>query len=264
MMIVRKPGSGNRTLLPLGRCVMTDAAPPKTIRRLSLWEDTREWLLGPKLFCRCGRAGCGYLLRACSLLCLGLGELGWCNHLGPGNCRALLRSLKMFLPSVLLAEARGGGSNYPWRSHGIQLEAAWFSVSSSVWEMDAWLRASYAEQPKREGETRSRTGWGESCPSRRPPGACFPAAILSLQPPPVPWLWKPAEVQPTFATCRAKMSQSLRFLKMTQAQLTHMYLVRGIGKQQKKNIVRVSDVPNLFLLAAKSNFVHYRRAIGNF
>lgn len=59
------------------------------------------------------------------------------------------------------------------------------------------------------------------------------------------------------------MSQSLRLLKMTEAQLTHMYLVRGIGEQQK-NIVRVSDVPNLFSLAAKSNFVRYGRAIAIF
>lgn len=121
-----------------------------------------------------------------------LPRLGRAGLVQPAGTRQLQSSPEVpedaLLPSVLLAEARGGGGNYPWRSHGIQLEAAWFSVSSSVCETDAWLRASYAEQPKREGETRSRTGWGESCPSRRPPGACFPAAILSLQPPPVPWL----------------------------------------------------------------------------
>lgn len=167
------------------------------------------------------------------------------------------------LPSLLLAEAWGRGGNFPWRSHGIQLEAAWFSISSSVCETNAWLRASYAERPKWEGRARSRAGWGESRPSRCPPGTCFPAAVLSLQPPPVPWLRKPAEVQPTFTACCAKMSQSLRLLKMTQAQLTHVYLVRGMGERQK-NIVWVSDVPNLFLLAAMGNFVRYRWAIGNF
>lgn len=78
-----------------------------------------------------------------------------------------------------------------------------------------------------------RAWWSEPCPLYCPPGACPPADILSPQPPPVPWLQEPAEVQPTFATCHGKMSQSLRLLTMTQAQLTHVCLVRGIGAAEK-------------------------------
>lgn len=51
------------------------------------------------------------------------------------------------LPSLSMAEAQGGGSNFPWGSHGIQLEAAWLSLSSSVCET-AWLPASPTEHTK--------------------------------------------------------------------------------------------------------------------
>lgn len=74
---------------------------------------------------------------------------------------------------------------------------------------------------------------GQALPFELPSCACPPAETLSLQPPPVPWLREPAEVQPTFATCRGKMSQSLRLLTMTEAQLTHVCLVRGIGAAEK-------------------------------
>ena len=217
------------------------------------------------LSCRCGHASCGYLLYTLSLFCLSFGATSWDQAAAWSlkMCFRDLKSLKSLKMCFCCPFCWGGGGNFPWRNHGIQLEAASFSVSSSVCETNAWLRASYAERPKWDGETRSRAGWDESCPSCRPPGACFPAAILPPQPPPVLWLQKPAEVQPTFAACSAKMSQSLRLLMMTEAQLTHRYLVRGICEQQQ-NIVRVSDVPNLFLLAAKSNSVCYRRAIGNF
>lgn len=78
------------------------------------------------LFCRCGRAGCGYLLCACSLLCLGLGELGWCNQLGPGNCRALPRSLKMRFCHPFCWQKHEGEAvttlgevmAFSWRQHG--------------------------------------------------------------------------------------------------------------------------------------------------
>lgn len=134
----------------------------------------------------------------------------------------------------LPTEVWGRSGNFPWRSQGTQLESAWFSISWSVCKGNAWLQATHTEGPNQDGEMRDRElGGGESCPSCCLPGACLPADILAQQPPPVPWLWEPAEVQPTFATCHGKMSQSLRLLTMTQAQLTHVYLVRGIGAAEK-------------------------------
>lgn len=216
------------------------------------------------LSCRCGCASCGYLLCTCSLLFLGLGELCWCNQQGPGNCRALLKSLKMCLCHPFCWQKHEGeavtslGEVMAFSGRQCGFPSARLFAKRML-GCERVTQRGQNEMGKQEAELDG----GESCPSCRPPGACFPPAILSPQPPPVPWLRKLAQVQPTFAACRAKMSQSLRLLKMTEAQLTHMYLVRGIGERQK-NIVRVSDVPNLFLLAAKSNFVRYRRAIGIF
>ena len=78
------------------------------------------------LFCRCGHASYGYLLCVCSLLCLGLGELSWCNQLGPGNCRALLKSLKMCFCRPFcwqkhegeVVTSLGEVMAFSWRQHG--------------------------------------------------------------------------------------------------------------------------------------------------
>lgn len=105
-----------------------------------------------------------------------LPRLGRAGLVQPAGTRQLQSSPEVpedgLLPSLLLAEARGGGGNYPWRSHGIQLEAAWLSVSSSVCETDAWLRASYAEQPKREGGNKKQNWMGRILPIP-PPSRCL-------------------------------------------------------------------------------------------
>lgn len=174
------------------------------------------------------------------LLCtlLPLPWLRWAELVQPAGAKRPRSSPEVpedvLVPPLLPTEAWGGGGSFPWRSHGVKLESAWFSISWSVCEASAWLQASHAERPKQGREMRDRAWWGEPCPLRCPPGACFPADILSLQPPPVPWLQEPAEVQPTFATCHGKMSQSLRLLTVTQAQPTHVYLVRGIGAAEKR------------------------------
>lgn len=66
-----------------------------------------------------------------------------------------------------------------------------------------------------------------------PPSARFPAATPSPQPPPAPWLQKPAQVQPTLATRGVEMSQPPGLRKMTQAQLTRAHRAHGVGERQK-------------------------------
>lgn len=172
----------------------------------------------------------------CSSLFLALGELGWCNHcnqLEPGKHRALLKSLKMCLCHPLYQQECEG-------EVVTSLEKSWHLAGvSMVFHQLISLQSQCLATSKSHGAAETRRGndrqslVGRACPLCCLPGACPPADIPSLQPPPVPWLREPAEVQPTFATCHGKMSQSLRLLTMTQAQLTHVCLVRGIGAAAK-------------------------------
>lgn len=208
--------------------MIADTTLPKVIKLL--WEKILEdGDVDPCLSCRYEHLFC-----ACSCLFLGLGELGWCNQLEPGNHRALLKSLKMCLCHPLYQHKREGEvvtslgevMAFSWSQHDFS------SADQFVKQMLGYKQVTQSSQNKmRKQET---AWWDKPCPLCCPPGACLPAGILSLQPPPVPWLREPAEVQPTFDTCHGKMSQSLRLLTMTQAQLTHVYLLRGIGAAEKR------------------------------
>lgn len=160
----------------------------------------------------------------------------WQNQLGPGNCRAPLKSPKMGICHPFCWQERQGEAvtslgevmAFSWRQHGFP-SARLFAKGMLGCELVR--QSGQNERGKQEAEP-------DGVNLIHPATLLVPASLQPFfpQPPPVPWLRKPAEVQPTFAACRAKMSQSLRLLKMTQAQLTHMYLVRGIGEWQK-NIV---------------------------
>lgn len=68
---------------------------------------------------------------------------------------------------------------------------------------------------------------------RHPAGGRALPVPASPQPPPAPWLQKPAQVQPTLATCGVEMSQSPGLRKLTQAQLTRAHRACGVGERQK-------------------------------
>lgn len=88
MMILRKPETRKRNCSSWDN-VIANATLSKIIKLLC------EKVLEDGDIDQCLSCRYEHLFCACSCLFLGLGELGWCNQLEPGNRRALLKSLKM-------------------------------------------------------------------------------------------------------------------------------------------------------------------------